>query len=179
MRKKNGVDVGNFITAIAMRQFGKASTSSRSLKALQLSVIAPRDELTDFVLTQLRAGMAKFLRNRPVPDLQDLEIVSRSPLSVFLKQGSDAARFASQNGIADLHSVQREFERDRFPRQRISCIIRALPQQIARLIRASQLLNAEPRFSLVTNIDCYELPSTKSIKLSSVYAKVSKPSSRS
>ena len=160
----NGVDVRCFVTAIALRQFGKALQLHRTLKALQSSVTATRDDISKIALSQLKLSMVTFLRNHPLPDIQDLEVISSAPLNLFLSPTSDAAGFANQYGITDLFSVQRELAIGRLPRPRINCIVRRLPQQLARLIRGGNLLNIEPKYSLVTSTDRCDLTSTKVIK---------------
>ena len=85
-----------------------------------------------------------------MPDIQQLDLISSTPLSVLLKAGSSAAKFVNQYGLEDLYLVQSAIARDVIPRQRINCILRALPQVISRLIRANSLSNSQSRFYLFT-----------------------------
>ena len=160
----NGVDVDCFINAIALRQFGKAAQSNRVLAALQSSASAPRDDICEIATGRMKSGIVSFLRNHPIPDLEDLELVSSTPLATFLKSGTIAASFASQYNLDDLFSIQRELEQGRLPRGRINCIVRKLPQQLARLIRLGDILNVESRWMLITPSGQCDLSLTKVIK---------------
>ena len=102
----------------------------------------------------------------PMPDLQQMEFISSTPLNVFIKPTSTAARFATQHNLTDLHSVQQEHENGTIPRQKSNCVIRSLPQNIAWLIRARNILNVPAKPSLIVNeqqIDI-ETASTKVIR---------------
>ena len=160
----NGVDVHSFINAIALRQFGKASQSSRILGAVQASVAAPKDFICDNALSLLKIGATTFLRHNPMPNIAELEAISGLHISIFFKFDSDAARSASRLGIGNLFLIQSELYNGRIPRPRINNLIRKLPLQLARLIRAGVLLNAEPSFALMSNKESIQLNSTKSIK---------------
>ena len=160
----DGVDVQSFLTAIALRQFGKAAQLNRKLKSLQESLIASKDDICKLATSQLKAGLVAFLRQNPMPNLQELELVSSSALVLFLSPECNAARIASQYNLGNLYSVQRELMDGRLPRQRLNCVVKKLPQQLARLIRASSLLDVETSFNLFTAHDQCELSSTKVIK---------------
>ena len=160
----NGIDVHSFTTAIALRQFGKAEQMHRALGALQRSVTEPRDGICNSALYQFKQGILGFLRCHPVPDINDLETVSSTPLNVLLSPRTDAARILAQYGLMDLYSLQRELGIGRLPRPRLNCVLRKLPQSIARLIRAGSILNVESRFQLITSTDTHDLSSTKIIK---------------
>lgn len=163
----NGIDVNSFVTAIALRQFGKAAQLSRQLRAFQASVNAPRDDIGNMAMSHLKSGILQFLKNHPMPDLTELEYISSTHLSVFLKNNSNAAIHVNQYSIGSLFELQRELERGRIPRPRLNSIIRSLPQQLGRLIRAGSLVNAQTKFSLATLTDKLDLEFTtsKSIRL--------------
>ena len=69
----NGIDVNSFLTAIALRQFGKAMSMSRALKSLQSSLITIKDDIGSLALRISKA----FCRDNPMPDLTSL---SSSPV---------------------------------------------------------------------------------------------------
>ena len=119
----NGVDIQSFISAIALRQFGKALQLHRTLKSIQSSVSAHRDDISLFAISQLKSSMTNFIRMNLIPDIQTMELISSAPLNLFLNPVSDAARIATQLNIADLHSLQRELIRDVVPRRRLNCVI--------------------------------------------------------
>ena len=98
----NGIDVSSFVTAIAMRQFGKADQFSSPLRSLQASVISPKDDICKVVSNQLKSGMVKFLRNNPIPDIPQLDLISSFPISILLKQSSIAANLVVQHDLVDL-----------------------------------------------------------------------------
>ena len=97
-----------------------------------------------------------------MPDLQQLELISSAPLNSLLKLATAAARFSSQYHVTDLYSVQNEHMRGRIPRQRSNCIIRSLPQQIARLVRAGNIVNVPTRYGILVDKDLLDLESTNS-----------------
>ena len=158
----NGIDVSSFVTAIALKQFGKAAQLSRPLGALQASVIAPRDDIGRIALGHLKTGFIQFLRNHPIPDLLELDYISSTPLSVIIKSDSNAATLVNQYSVGNIYEIQRELEGGRIPRQRVNSIIRSLPQQLGRLIRAGSIVNARPKFSLETLSDQLDLEVTTS-----------------
>ena len=73
----NGIDVNSFLTAIALRQFGKAMSMSRALKSLQSSLITIKDDIGSLALRISKAGLVSFCRDNPMPDLTSL---SSSPV---------------------------------------------------------------------------------------------------
>ena len=113
----------------------------------------------------MKSNMVTFLKNHPMPDLQDLEIVSSAPLYFFLNPPSEASQLASQYGFQNLFSIQREFTLGRIPRQRLNCILRKLPMQVARLIRGSNILDVESTLALTYLSNQCDLLSTKFLKI--------------
>ena len=90
------MDIQCIINAIALRQFGKALQLHRALKAFQSSVTAQGDDICKIALAQFKSCMVTFLQNHPMPDIQELELVSSTPLSIFLNLISDADRINYQ-----------------------------------------------------------------------------------
>ena len=90
---------------MALRQFGKGSMLNSSLKALQQSIMAQRDEISDLVIDQLKRGFISSLKANPIPDFQQLTNISSHPINVFLKPASNAARMAIRHGCSSLYSV--------------------------------------------------------------------------
>ena len=172
----NGVDVFSFVTAIALRQFGKAAQLSKPLQSIQSSTIATRDDICHLAVQQLKSGMLKFLSINPMPDLSGLELVSSAPLHIYLKPNSEAAKLANIYGLIDPFSIQREIELGRLPRTRLNRIVQKLPRQLARLIRSSSLLGVESKYLLVTPLQQCELTSTKVIKQALVEHRLRSPS---
>ena len=161
----DGIDVQSFVSAIALRQYGKAGQLHRQLRIFQALLTAPKDHIGKAASALLKAGLVSRLRENPMPDLQELELISSSPLVWFLSPGSNAARVASQYGFENLFSIQRDLAVGRCPRQRLNSVIRKLPQRLASLVRSRDILDVEPKLSLITATDQCELSSTKSIKL--------------
>ena len=75
-----------FVKAIAIRQFGKAAQYCWSLGASQSSSIAPRDDICNSAIAQLKSGMVPFLRSHPIPVLDVMKpftaVVNVTPLPV-------------------------------------------------------------------------------------------------
>ena len=170
----NGIDVGSFVTAIAMRQFGKAEQFSRPLRLLQSSLISPKDDICKIVTNQLKPGMVKFLRNNPMPDFSHLELILSFPLCILLKQSSNAANLAVQHDLVNLFSIQNEIARDRLPRQLLSDILKGLPQPLARLIRSGNLIDSPSKYTWITTTSDYVLgnSTSKTLKLALVTQKL-------
>ena len=144
----SGVDVGCFVKAIAIRQFGKAANLSRALSSLQSSIIAATDEICSITLKQHKLSLMASLKSHPIPDLQQIELISNSPLNVIINPRSNSAKLVVRHGLCDLYSIQNAIIAGTVHRQSISCILRGLPQAISRLIRAQSLLNSQPRYVL-------------------------------
>ena len=156
----NGIDVNSFLTAIALRQFGKAMSMSRALRSLQSSLITIKDDIGSLTLRISKAGLVSFCRDNPMPDLTQLELISSARVSSLLKYDSAAARIANQYGIATLFDIQDSRERGRIPRNRINLIIKSLPTSIARLIRAGNVVNVQDKHMLITPLEFIDLESS-------------------
>ena len=146
----NGVDVSSFISALAFRQFGKASKLNRNLNLLQSSLNAQRDDITNSVLLKLKANYSLFARSHPIPDLQQISLLSSFPLNVFLSASSEAASNANRYNLSDMFSIQVALQGGAIPRQRINGILRRIPVYYSRLIRAGVLVNVPANFVFVT-----------------------------
>ena len=162
-----GIDVASFITTMALKQFGKATQLHSALASLQGSLIAQRDSISEVALCQLRLGYGTHLRANPMPDLEQLTLISGFPLNAFLKPSSNSARFASLGNCSTLFAVQNELQRGVIARQRLNCILRGLPPQLARLCRSGMLINSPTELSLITPTACHDIGTapTKIIRL--------------
>ena len=116
----NGVDVDSFLSALILRQFGKATSKSRNLKALQSSLTSTKDEISTAALARLKTGYIRMARSNPIPDLQVLANLSSIPLNSLLPCTSTGAAHASRQNLEDLFAVQTELQRGVIPRQRNS-----------------------------------------------------------
>ena len=155
----NGIDVNSFLTAIALKQFGKAMTLSRALGALQASMMAIKDDISESALRLEKASLVSFCRDNPIPDLQQLEIISRIPVNSLIKSGTNVAKVADQYGITSLYSIQEDRLQGRIPRSRLNLIIRSLPVSVARLIRAGMIINSQTKHMLITPLTYLDIES--------------------
>ena len=138
----NGIDVECFIQSIVVRNFCKAASLHRALGDLQLSLTASIDDISVGAKSILRNNCRKFAEGFAMPDLNEIEIISGSPLSILLTPNSRAAEAAVAESIDSLSSLQLAYNARRGALRGLSVIMRAIPKQIATLIRAGLLVRA-------------------------------------
>ena len=137
----NGIDVACFVQSIVLRTFCKATVHHKALRELQLSMIASLDDISVSAKVALRANFRNHAREIAIPDLAELELISGIPLSTVLSINSRAANAANTESLVSLASLQTAFNARRSPGS-LGIIMRALPRQIATLIRAGLLSRA-------------------------------------
>ena len=139
---------------------------NRALGRIQESLTATRDEICQLAFGRIKAGLMTFVRTNPIPDLQQLELVSSAPLASLLKPSSNSAKYAALYNLSSLHSLQAHLGQGIIPRQRITNILRAMPSNIARIVRNGNVINSQVQYSLITNNGSHDLmvASTKDIK---------------
>ena len=137
----NGIDVACFVQSIVLRTFCKATVHHKALRELQLSMTASLDDISVSAKVALRANLRNHAREIAIPDLAELELISGIPLSTVLSINSRAAIAANTESLVSLASLQTAFNARRSPGS-LGIIMRALPRQIATLIRAGLLSRA-------------------------------------
>ena len=161
----NGVDVEAFLTALAVKQYGKASVQHRVLGKLQSSYEVSCG-VTRTARAALRANYRKLAVEFSVPDIRQIPLVSALPVNILLLPGTAAANIAMQLDISSLGCLQEAFINGR-RRADISTVLKSIPKPFAALIRTSTLIQVHVQVSWLNSHDIVGLASisTKLLKL--------------
>ena len=135
----NGIDVDSFIKAIVVKQYGKAAKGHKLLALLQSLAEAPIDNICVEARAVLRLNCRNFVEAVAMPDLGQLETISRITASTLLNPGTRAAKFSDLLQIDSMGDLQLAYNDHRIPRASISVILKAISRPIAELIRSGML----------------------------------------
>ena len=170
----DGIDVESFVSAIAIKQFGKAARNHRLLGELQMSLDPlVADEICTVVRESLRSNLRNYAAHYVIPDLQQISLISGIPLSQALRPNTRAIKVAEHEEMVTMLDIQRGAMGGRVSRAKINLILRSIPAAIANLIRNNSLVPATANTVWLTTstISALEAQSSKSIRQSLLMSK--------
>ena len=159
-----GIDVDSFLKAIAVKQFGKALKLNRTLGAIQRSCDSLIDDISALARSTLRLNYRKFSDQYAIPDLNQIELISGTPVLVYLKPSSKAAKAATEHGIETICNLQQLFHSRR---ARVSCttILKSLPSSVSNLVRSNLLVQSPSNVCWFSSTDIDSLSCANSKKV--------------